>query len=158
MLGRAAVESAHWLLRCATIHSDRTLGSEAVQEGKRLAYSKQTFEDQSGESGTRNARVENWICREGDFLACGFTRTDDFSDSTFRRSITTVPHHRFGEPAPEEPVFLVQSGAFHNHDELAKPLRAALATAEVSRTELHNNGKNLARLRAHDPRDPFITP
>jgi len=49
------------------------------------------------------------------------------------------------------------SQGLHNHDELAKPLRDALLAAGVRRVELHTNGKNRARIRAHDARGSFIT-
>jgi len=54
-------------------------------------------------------------------------------------------------------LFVDEDGRPFENDKLAEKLRADLKAAEVDRVELHEDGENTRKMRAHDLRGTFVT-
>ena len=65
--------------------------------------------------------------------------------------------HNQKQPKPSELVFLDSEGCPFDVTKIADHLRSHLVTAGVKRQELHEDGTNRRKLRAHDLRGTFVT-
>jgi integrase len=86
-------------------------------------------------------------------------KTDDARswalDAGVVRALREVQNER--RPKPTELVFLDAEGCPFDVTQIARRLRAHLTTAGVKRLELHDDGTNRRKLRAHDLRGTFVT-
>lgn len=65
--------------------------------------------------------------------------------------------HNDTQPQPKDLVFVDADGCPYDVTKIADRLRTHLWTAGVRRDELHNDGANRRKLRAHDLRGTFVT-